>query len=25
LAGIFQKPIDHKVLLTTLKAELDMK
>jgi FixJ family two-component response regulator len=25
LAGIFQKPIDHKVLLTTLKAELHMK
>jgi hydrogenase maturation protease len=25
LAGIFQKPIDHRVLLTTLKAELHMK
>jgi len=25
LAGIFQKPIDHKTLLTTLKAELGIK
>jgi hydrogenase maturation protease len=25
LSGIFQKPIDHKVLLTTLKAELHVK
>ena len=25
LAGIFQKPIDHRVLLTTLKAELGSK
>ena len=25
LAGIFQKPIDHKVLLTTLKTELRVK
>jgi FixJ family two-component response regulator len=25
LAGIFQKPIDHKVLLATLKTELHVK
>ena len=25
LAGIFQKPIDHNVLLTTLKTELKIK
>jgi two-component system chemotaxis response regulator CheY len=25
LAGIFQKPIDHKVLLSTLRAELGIK
>ncbi len=25
LAGIFQKPIDHKVLLATLKTELRIK